>query len=365
MSRIALLLLLAAFALAACIPTQMADPAPLPTATAPGLTPITTPDGPPATTSLPTVEPSATPSPTPTEAPPTPTPNPVAGWTVDDLAAREYGGSGIVIGDALGGEDAFTQYGMTFDSDGLTITGLANIPAGDGPFPVVIVNHGYCAPETYRQGCDSAAVGAAIARYGYITLTPDYRGYWQSDDGPNPFRIGYALDVMNLIAQVDSLPQAAPGQIGVIGHSMGGGVSMWPMVLPSEVDAVVLYAAMNGDMAVNWQHIRLNWNTRSQDELAAIYGTPDENPAGYAAISPINYLDRVSVPVLIQHGTADDQVPYIWSQELDQALEAAGKDVTFNTYEGENHILYGSAFDRLIASTVAFFDEHVRQAADG
>lgn len=328
-----------------------------------------------ATTAAPTSEPPAataeplapaattTPSPptaTPTDAAPTPTPNPLAGWTVDDLAARTYGGTGIQLGEVVKSEASFTQFVMTYDSDGLTITGLANIPTGEGTFPTVIVAHGFCNPDTYWSGCDSVAVADSLARNGYIALAPDYRGYGESDDGPNPFRIGYAVDVMNLAAQVTSLPQAA-GAVGIIGHSMGGGVAQWPMVLQSDVvGAVVLYAAMSGDIATNWRHIRMMWDTGSQDALAASYGTPEENPEGYAAASPTSYLDRVAVPVMIHHGTLDDQVPHQWSVELTTALRAAGKDVTFYSYEGEPHTFLGPTFDLFMQRNVAFFDEHLR-----
>jgi len=335
---------------AAVQPTLAAtDPPPAPTAT---------PEAPAPTATL-TLTP-APPTATPTNSAPTPTPNPLAGWTIDDLAARTYGGTGIQLGEVVKSEGSFTQYVMRYDSDGLTITGLANIPTGDGPFPTVIVAHGYCNPDTYWSGCDSVAVADSLARYGYIALAPDYRGYGESDDGPNPFRIGYAIDVMNLAAQVSSLPQAS-GAVGIIGHSMGGGVAQWPMVLqPDVVSAVVLYAAMSGDVATNWWRIRMMWDTRSQDELAAIYGTPEENSEGYAAASPTSYLDRVAMPVMIHHGTADDQVPHQWSVELTTALREAGKDVTFYSYEGEPHTFLGPTFNLFMSRNIAFFDEHLR-----
>lgn len=302
----------------------------------------------------PTSSPSSTPG-------PSTTPSPWEGWTIDALAARSYGGSGIVLGEIVASEATFSRYAMHYDSDGLTITGIANMPTGEGPFPVIIVNHGYGPQASYYPGYDSEAVGAGLARHGYLTLMPDYRGYGGSDDGPNPFRIGYAIDVMNLVAQVGSLPQANPEQIGVIGHSMGGGASAYPMVLQGDqVDAVALYAAMSADLARNWRHIHQMWNRPAQEAAAATFGYPDEEPEAYAAASPISYLDRVSMPVLLIHGTEDDQVPYEWSEDLATRLRAAGKDVYVLTFEGEGHTLYGEAFDTFLARTVSFFDEHVR-----
>ena len=314
----------------------------------------------PAATLLP---PTGTPMETPSTPTPSPTPDPYAGWTIEELAAREFGGPGVVLGERVLGDARFTQYKMHYESDGLTITGLANIPAGEGPFPVIVVNHGYGSPAVYYPGYDSAAIGNTLAVYGYIALMPDYRGYGGSDKGPNPFRIGYAVDVMNLVAQAGSLPQAAEGQIGVIGHSMGGGVSLWPMVLQDEVDAVVLYAAMSGDIAESWRYIRLMWDPEAMQEEVAALGTPDENPAWYVAASPTEHLDRVSMPVMIHHGTDDRQVPFEWSAELAEALAAAGKDVTFHAYEGAAHSFAGETFRQFISRSIAFFDQYVRGAS--
>lgn len=303
-------------------------------------------------------------SPTPPASPTpavSPTPDPFAGLTIDDLSARSYGGDGIEIGEIILAEATFTRYAISYSSDGLRISGLMDVPVGDGPFPVIIVNHGYMRPVDYLPGMDTWRIADYLAEHGYIAIMPDFRNYAGSDTGPNPFRIGFAIDVMNLIAQLDSLPSAIPTQVGLLGHSMGGEVSMWPMVISDEVDAVVLYASMSGDVARNWEHTWRYWDRQTMDALALVYGTPEQSPEGYASMSPINYLDRVQVPVMIHHGTGDTAVPYWWSEELAGLLEAAGIDVTFYAYRGAGHTFHSEeTFQTMMECTVAFFDEHVR-----
>ena len=48
--------------------------------------------------------------------------------------------------------DAYTQRAVTFRSDGLTISGVMNIPNGRGPFPVLVLAHGYIDPAIYVTG---------------------------------------------------------------------------------------------------------------------------------------------------------------------------------------------------------------------
>lgn len=60
---------------------------------------------------------------------------------------------------------------ISYPSDGLKITGLLGKPAGDGPFPWVIVHHG---------GFDPASSVASFAEFfvnrGFVALASDYRG---------------------------------------------------------------------------------------------------------------------------------------------------------------------------------------------
>ncbi len=284
------------------------------------------------------------------------------GLRIDDLAAREYGGTGIVVGEATRYYPGFTRHRISYPSDGLTITGLVNIPRGEGPFPVIVLNHGYLTFDVYEPGADTWQMANWLAERGYITLMPDYRNYGGSDRGPNPFHIGYAIDVLNLIAQVGSLSEAAPGQIGLIGHSMGGEISMWPMVLSDEVDAVVLYASMSGDLALNYRYALRSYPVQrgAMEALGLIYGTPDEAPQAFIEMSPASYLDRVRMPVLIHHGMLDDIVPYAWSVDLERSLREAGADVTFYAYGDQGHAFRGKTFELFMERNLALLDAAVR-----
>jgi len=285
------------------------------------------------------------------------------GLRIEDLAERSYGGPGIRVGPALKYSPGFTRYAMTYESDGLTIGGRITIPTGDGPFPVIILNHGYLPPKVDEPGADTWRMGEWLAEHGYIAVASDYRNYGESSNGPNPFQIGYAVDVMNLIAQLDSLPQAISSQVGIIGHSMGGEVSMWPMVLSDEVDGVVLYASMSGDVARNWAYNLEKFPPQrpAMQALAILYGTPEQEPEAFAQLSPINYLDRVHMPVLIHHGMLDEVVPLNWSVELNDALHSAGVESTFYRYGDQGHTFRGDAtFGLFMERNLAFFEEYVR-----
>jgi len=140
--------------------------------------------------------PSNTPTPTHTPAP-SPTPDPYAGITIPDLQARAYGGGSIEIEGMLGVYEEFTRFLISHESDGLRVYGFINLPNGDGPFPVVLVLHGFVTPENYQTLAYTTPLADALARAGYFVIHPNYRNHPPSDEGPNPFRVGYANDVLN------------------------------------------------------------------------------------------------------------------------------------------------------------------------
>ncbi len=290
----------------------------------------------------------------------TATPNPLAPYTIPALAARAYGEGEIWVTEVLDSDQPFHRYVLEYRSDGLAVTALANVPHGEGPFPVAIVLHGYIPPEVYYRGLDSAPLADYLAWRGYAALMPDYRGYMETAGGPNPLRIPYAIDVLNLIEALDTLDVLDENRVGVVGHSMGGGAAAYVMVLSERVSAVVLYGSMSADQAANWAYIGEQWAPWWMEATAQDYGSPESNPEGYAQVSPINYLRRVKIPVQLHHGEADDQVPLAWSVGLAERLRERGAAVELFTYPGAGHTFYGPDLLMFHERVFAFFEEHVR-----
>jgi len=342
---------------AACIPAQTATPTPepAPTATAtarPTSTPTATPTATPSPTPVPTATPTATPS---------PTPDPYFEFTVDGLAARSYGGGELRVEETLAVTEAFTRTLITYPSDGLTIYGFMNVPRGEGPFPVVVLLHGYIDPDIYSTLAYTTRYADSLARAGYLAVHPNLREYPPSDSGPNRFRVGMAIDVFNLLAlvrqqggQPGPLRQADPDAIGLWGHSMGGGIALRVITVDPDVRAAVLYGSMSGDEKVNYERV-LYWSggERGQEEL----DTPDE---ALQRISPIFYLERIQAAVSIHHSDADATVPLEWSLDLCERLQAIDRPVECFTYAGLPHTFRGEGDLLFMRRTADFFDRTLK-----
>ncbi len=357
---VSVLLLLFVVVFAGCAAPGAAQVAP-PTATpAP---PTATPAPPTATPAPPTATPApptATPAPPTAEATPTvtPTPDPVGALTIPALRERPRGEGEITIGDLWLQGANYTSYRITYPADGLQLTGLIHIPNGEPPFPVIIANRGYIAPERYVPGMDSRDFADFMANNGYLVVAPDYRGYGGGDDGANPFYTGYYMDVISLLPLVQQLPQAQPGAVGMWGHSRGASVTVAALALvPDEIAAAVVYAPAPADLAVDYA--RRFANSGGNPGTDTWIFPPEADPAAYERVSPINYFDMVQAPVMLHHGTADTVVAASASVAIAEALQAAGKDVTLYLYEGNGHTLYGSDDQLYRTRTLAFFQQHL------
>jgi uncharacterized protein len=325
-------------------------PSPTPAAAETAVTPTT----------LPTETATAVLLPTSTPIPGAiPTPDPYAAYTIAELIARPYGGGLLQIVDTIEQNDDFTRYLITYPSDGLTIYGFMNVPRSGSAFPVVIMLHGYVPPEEYETVAYTRRYADDLARAGYFVIHPNLRNYPPSDSGADPFRIGYATDVLNLIAILREQSQDPTGvlrradadQIHLWGHSMGGGIALRVAVVNNAeyVKTAVLYASMSGDESLNYAQIQ-QWSSGSRGafELAA-------SPEALAAISPINHLDRLQAAVSIHHSLSDERVPVAWSEALCARLAELGHPTDCFIYNGLPHTFRGAGDQQFMERVRQFY----------
>ncbi|MEI6044069.1 MAG: alpha/beta fold hydrolase [Chloroflexota bacterium] len=305
---------------------------------------------------LPTLAPTATSVP-PTAAPlPTPALSP---RYIEALRKRTYNGGEIKLERLYSSTNAYTANLITYQSDGLKISGLIFVPNGPSgkKYPVALINHGFfpTTPGAYDSGWDTLRELMFFARNGYITLASDYRNYARSDKGDNELEPGYAIDLLNLIEAVKKFPQADPNQITIMGHSMGGEITLTAMVVNKDLKVAGLFGTMSPDAADNY-YARIKWGGRTNQKWIETYGTPDNQPEVYRQMSPLTYFKDVKVPVIIHSGNNDTTTPPAWSVKTRDALLAAGKKAELYTYPGEGHSLNGVAFDQAMQRTLSFFN---------
>jgi len=326
----------------------------------------------PTASETPTASSTATATPTPTFTPtPTATYHPMF---ILAMRQTEYPGSEIVIEEALDIGFNYDRYYAYYLSEGLKIYGLLTVPRGEMPekgWPGIVFNHGYIPPNEYRTTERYIAYVDQIARNGYVVFRIDYRGHDRSEGEASGAYgdPGYTVDVLNALAALKNYPLVNPDRIGMWGHSMGGYLTLRAMVISPDVKVGVIWAGVVGsyeDLVYNWRRgpdptptPNANFSRRWRSRWIETYGSPDENPEFWNAISANSYLDDISGPVQLHHGTADTSVPLAFSRTLFTQLTEAGKIVELYTYEGDNHNISVN-FTTAMMRTIEFFDQYLK-----
>jgi dipeptidyl aminopeptidase/acylaminoacyl peptidase len=274
---------------------------------------------------------------------------------IESLRQRKAQGGTIDIGAQMFRGSGFTKYQMSWPSAGRRMTGTISLPDGPGPFPVVIVVHGYIPASRYWVGQDSGIFGDPMASHGFISLAPNYPGYAGSDPGPPelPNLVAIAVSVMDLVSSLPSLSQADDTRVGFIGHSNGGGVGLLTLVTDSRIRAYALFAPVSSDMRDNARKWWLN------NGSAGPLGRPEENPTGYAHVSPRGYFASGMAPVLFLQGTADEDIPSDWTNATVAALQTAGVTTGLRWFPGAHHDFVGADLAAADAAAEAWIRDGV------
>lgn len=286
--------------------------------------------------------------------------------SIPAMAEKEFRGDDLKLGKVLAENEFYTRYYITYTSEGLSISGIMNIPKSDEPFPIIITNHGYIDPVVYKNGQGLKREQDYLASKGYVVIHSDYRNHAESDFDPGNEvrpRSGYVEDIMNLLSAVQKSDYEFldKDNIGMLGHSMGGGVTINVMTIaPKEVKAYVLLAPINADYKKNFDR----WVVKEWPDVARevfdTYGSFEENPEFWKSVSAINYLSNVNAPVQLHQGTADKDVPVQWSRDLAKALEKENKDIAYYEYPAIGHLFLNN-FQTVMNHTIELFDEKLKQ----
>lgn len=259
--------------------------------------------------------------------------------------------------------DAYERWEVTYPAGDTTVSGILLRPRGRGPFPAVVLNHGYIEPSVYVTGQGLAREQDYLARAGYVVLHTDYRGHAASDPAgelERESRLGYTRDTLHAVASVKRLPAVDPDRVAMLGRSMGGGVTLNALVAqPGAVRAAVLYASVSSAFTENLDQFTIPNRPEAAQRLADRFGSRREDPAFYRGLSSRTFFDRITEPVLVHHGTADDTCPVRWARRTHRLLRAADVDSTLRLYAGEQHA-FVPQWELSMERTVRFLRRRMR-----
>jgi len=290
------------------------------------------------------------------------------------IMQEQFDGRDLKLVKVLATEEAYTRYYITYMSGSLKISGIMNVPKGKGPYPLIITAHGFVEPRYYTTGRGLKREQDYLAKRGYVVLHPDYRNNNGSDKDPDNnlrLNLGYTEDVINAVYAIKNSDYKFinKDKMGLLGHSLGGGVALNIMVTrPGLIKAYVLFAPISIDYRDNYYR----WIARRgpdvlakfgppavREKIEALYGVPEANPAFWDNISPKKYIKNVKDPVIVHQGLADKEVPPDWANKLVKVFKENGKEIKLYTYKGEPHE-FTSAWPQVMMTSIKFFDSNLK-----
>lgn len=294
--------------------------------------------------------------------------------SIQSLRNMEFTGNDLVIEETLPQGSNYNRYIASYTSDGLKQYGLLTVPTAEAPkggFPAIVFNHGYISPAEYKTTERYIAYTDAFSRNGYVLFRPDYRGHDKSEGRPEGAygSNAYTIDVLNALTFLKKYKDVNPDKIGMWGHSMGGFITLRAMVVRKDIKAGVIWAgvvASHTDLINKWRRNgtptpfpTTSNRGRWRSGLIAENGTPEKNPAFWSSLSANSYLEDVSGPIQLHHGTADTSVPVEFSEKLEKDLKEKGKTVELYVYDGDDHNIANN-FNIAIQRSVEFFDTYLK-----
>lgn len=195
-----------------------------------------------------------------------------------------------------------------------------------------------------------------LARDGYIVFSLDNRG-----TGDRGVRFESALHTRLGSVEVDdqkagveflrTLPEVDPKRIGIMGWSYGGYMALMCTLRAPEHFA----AGVAGAPVSDWRLYDTHYTERYMS-------TPQANPAGYDASDVLTYTGKLSRPLLLIHGMADDNVLFTHSTVVMQALQQGNLPFDLMTYPGGKHglVRHQDAGPHAFHQIKSFFDRTLK-----
>lgn len=166
------------------------------------------------------------------------------------------------------------------------------------------------------------------------------------------------------VQKIIDMGVADPNAVGLHGHSWSGYQSLH-VITQTNIFACAVAGAPVSNMTSAYSGIRWGAGVARQFQYergqSRIGGSLWEYPERYIENSPVFFADRIKTPLLMQHGDADEAVPWYQSIEMYLAMRRLDKDAIFLQYRDEPHHLqkYANKLDYSIKMK-EYFDHYLK-----
>lgn len=222
-------------------------------------------------------------------------------------------------------------------------------------YPVIVSVYGGPHAQTVVANSGKYLLDQWIADHGFIVVSIDGRGTpGRGREFERAIRGDFitaplADQVRGLQTLAAKYPQLDLERVGIYGWSFGGYFTAMALLQRGDL----FRAGVAGAPVVDWADYDTHYTER-------YLGLPEENETGYRVSNVLTYADRPPGKLLLVHGTADDNVYFLHSVKLADALFRAGQDFEFLPLRGLTHMTPDPLVTkRLYGRLIEHFERHV------
>jgi dipeptidyl-peptidase-4 len=250
----------------------------------------------------------------------------------------------------------------TVDANGAAVRAAIIRPKdfiGSRKYPVIVYVYGGPSHTVVSAATRGYLRQQWLADQGFIVVCFDGRGTprrgrtWERATAGNLIDLPLADQAAALKSLADARRELDLSRVGIYGWSFGGYFAAMAVCKMPEV----FHAAVAGAPVTDWADYDTHYTERYM-------GLPNENADGYRACSVLTYADRLRRPLLLIHGTTDDNVLFAHTLKLAEALFRAGRHYDLLLLPGLTHLVpQPEVTIRLYERIAKYFQTHLQSPA--
>ena len=224
-------------------------------------------------------------------------------------------------------------------------------------YPVVLAVYGGPAVKLVQHTPRSFIRSQCVADQGFIVVSLDGRGTpsrghdWERAIHGDLIDVPLHDQIEGLQALAQRFPEIDMSRVGITGWSFGGYLTAMATIRRPDVFHVGVAGATPSDEA--------DYDTIYTERYL---GTPQDNPDGYKKSNVLTYAAGLSRPLLLIHGMADDNVYFVNTVKLTEALLSAGRTYDLILLPGTHSPSDQALTERVDEAAVQYLRSHLVSA---
>lgn len=226
--------------------------------------------------------------------------------------------------------------------------------------PVVVMVHG--GPHGVRDYWGFSKTVQYLALHGYSVLQVNYRGsggYGEKfeTDGHKAWGTSIQQDIFESYQWLVDQKKAEVGSVCIMGASFGAYSAIQSAAIYPDTYKCAIANAGIYDLELMFEEGDIQARKSGMSYLTNVLGTDSKK---LKDMSPVNYVEKIKIPLLLAHGEDDERAPFEHAKRLRQALKKSDKPYEWFVVDKEGHGFYNPENQKAYMNRVVdFLDQHL------